>query len=63
MRSTVAAITASRGSKALPKGEGDLAAQTQYLRDQDDYSVLLAYFRNEAQGLDVTLAQVCAMSW
>ena len=47
-----------RGAYAKLQGEGDLAAQTQYLRDQDDYSVLLAYFRNETQGLDVTLAQV-----
>jgi uncharacterized protein YPO0396 len=47
-----------RGAYAKLQGEGDHAAQTQYLRDQDSYSVLLAYFRNEAQGRDVTLAQV-----
>ncbi|WP_089936143.1 ATP-binding protein [Candidatus Entotheonella palauensis] len=47
-----------RGAYAKLQGQGDHAAQTQYLRDQDSYSVLLAYFRNEAQGRDVTLAQV-----
>ncbi len=47
-----------RGAYAKLQSEGDHTAQTQYLRDQDSYSVLLAYFRNEAQGRDVTLAQV-----
>jgi uncharacterized protein YPO0396 len=47
-----------RGAYAKLQGEGEHAAQTQYLRDQDSYSVLLAYFRNETQGRDVTLAQV-----
>ncbi len=47
-----------RGAYAKLQGEGDHAAQTQYLRDQNSYSVLLAYFRNEAQGRGVTLAQV-----
>ena len=47
-----------RGAYAKLQAQGDHTAQTQYLRDQDSYSVLLAYFRNEARGLDVTLAQV-----
>ncbi len=47
-----------RGAYAKLQGEGDTAAQTQYLRDQNSYTVLLAYFRNEAQASDVTLAQV-----
>ncbi len=47
-----------RGAYAKLQSEGDHATQTQYLRDQDSYSVLLAYFRNEAEDRDVTLAQV-----
>lgn len=47
-----------RGAYAKLQSEGDHTAQTQYLRDQDSYSILLAYFRNEAQGREVTLAQV-----
>ncbi len=47
-----------RGAYAKLQSEGDHTAQTQYLRDQGSYSVLLAYFRNEAEGRDVTLAQV-----
>lgn len=51
-------LTYVRGAYAKLQGEGDSAAQTQYLRDQNDYTVLLGYFRNEAQAQDVTLAQV-----
>ena len=38
-----------RGAYAKLQSDGDHAAQTQYLRGPDSYSVLLAYFRNEAE--------------
>ncbi|MCP4399933.1 MAG: hypothetical protein GY801_21830 [bacterium] len=40
------------------QSENKAAATTQYLRTKDDYSILLANFRDEGLNQDVTLAQV-----
>jgi len=47
-----------RGAYAKLQTGEDQSPQTQYLRHHDAYSVLLAYFRNEAKARQVTLAQV-----
>lgn len=40
------------------RGESELTAKTSYLRNKDDFSILLAVFRNSDAGETVTLAQV-----
>lgn len=40
------------------RAEGSLSAHPVALRDRSSYSVILAHFRNESSGEDVTLAQV-----
>ncbi len=47
-----------RGAYGRVQSEAEYAARTQYLRDENSYSVLLAHFRNEGYEQDVTLAQV-----
>lgn len=47
-----------RGAYGKLQSEEGYAARIQYLRDNNSYSVLLAYFRNEGLQLDVSLAQV-----
>lgn len=47
-----------RGAYGARQQEGDYRAATQYLRDKNSYSVLLAHFRNEGYDEDITLAQV-----
>lgn len=47
-----------RGAYGARQQEGDYRAATQYLRDKNSYSVLLARFRNEGYDEDITLAQV-----
>jgi len=46
------------GQYKTEKGEAGLSAKPVTLRDANTYTVLLAHFRNEALGQDVTLAQV-----
>ncbi|MBA3530997.1 MAG: hypothetical protein H0T73_03635, partial [Ardenticatenales bacterium] len=51
-------VTYVRGAYGKVQQEDDYRAKTQYMRGENSYSVLLGYFRNEAYGQEVTLAQV-----
>lgn len=47
-----------RGAYGRLQTDEGYAAQIQYLRDKDDYAVLLAHFHNDGYGEDVTIAQL-----
>lgn len=47
-----------RGAWATSSQEDSATAKTEYLRDPGEQSILLAVFANEANGIEVTLAQI-----
>jgi uncharacterized protein YPO0396 len=51
-------FTYVRGEYKKKKNEWDSSSKSVFLRTENDYSVLLAYFYNEGYGQGVTLAQV-----